>query len=240
MVGSTARLQRCNIGATCHTFSCLRANPALHEYDSAMKVATCMRPFVRIVPTCMSLRRLLACLPLECFLLAPVSVTTPAWLRTVPQVTNKEQRKMRGLLLDGDPAALRLRDNQSSQLRWVRLLIGQRSPCHGRPEDNRDKESNSLFASAIMAVPDSSCGTVGDCDLSLSKSMPVEQEACKTLPRLSPRCLPFSTRCRHCQHLGCQHPHKRRRRRTSLVVSSSRDSCGSEPCQTQLRVTRVS
>lgn len=118
----------------------------------------------------------------------------------VRQPTNKEQRKFGGQVLVGDPAMRQVRNNQSSLLR--------------RPCPSLDKESHttvvqriigtknpSSFPFAIMAVLDSSYGAMGHCDLPLSRSMPVGQEACKILPQLSPRCLPFRIR-RHCPHRG--------------------------------------
>lgn len=104
-----------------------------------------------------------------------------------------------------------------------------------------------------MAIPDSLRTSIGHFCFSLSKSMPVEQEACKDpaislSPILFSPCLP--SRIPRCC-LRCTHPqpgflpYKCSRRRSpvfspclplSKAPSSSLDSCGSETCQ-KIRVS---
>jgi len=91
-----------------------------------------------------------------------------------PPTKNKEDR------LAYDPAMRPVRDNQNSLLR--------------RPCSSLDKEAHTMVVQriietkdplysllSIMAVRKSSCAAIGRRELSLSTSMPVEQEAC-TLP----------------------------------------------------------
>ena len=114
----------------------------------------------------------------------PRSAAPPAWPFPAPQPTNKEQRKFGGSLLAWDPAMRQVRDNQSSLLR--------------RPCSSLDKEAHTMVVQriietknllysplSIMAVRESSCAAIGHRELSLSTSMPVEQEA-YTLPPPSP------------------------------------------------------
>ena len=154
-----------------------------------------------------------------------------AWPLSDPLRTNKEQRK--AVRVDSATiAALREADGGRAR-HWTK----DRMP-HGA-WNNRHKDSLLL---SIMEEIDSS-RPIGTPTFHCRKRMPVEQEACETLPSPSRCLLSRIHACRRSQISNIDsgyHPYKHRPQMIPADASSSRDSCGSEPCQTVIKVITLS
>ena len=199
--------------------------------------------------------------PLACFTDAAARTREPAFPRPLRfRDRNKEQRELVCTHpLNDVPAMHEGCNNQSwrPSIADIELTIRQRS-VHTVVawEDNREQRTRrqrfSLLA-LMVGCDSSSCGAIGHCDHSIvgehasgTRGLQDPASAIVLCPPL--RCLPFTIATplyRHrCPRPGLIRPPRGRTsllpRRMNLAGSSSQDNCGSEPCPTGTRVSRLS